>query len=331
MIQSARSMHKCHATCTRMGHGTRVALVHMAFLTLSFAGCDVQVPHPRAHGMTGTCNMLGTCIPPVWLTAASSSLLGKDSLALAPQQHCRAVAGTGSPGSTALPWHSTGPGWSLPASAKCAGRSQCSAGTKGALSADTVQTVRREGRGWGGVASFPTHLCPGSVPGAALPSPSRVHLPVHWAALGKFYLLLTLILQARYQLLLEAIPLPMLAVEGYGGAGFDKLGGLFQDSTAHCLPCSQSAVQCLTWTPVPSCVLSHPHSLPPAQKHMEPGAAPSHMETAGSPGELGDGTAMDLLSSHPSRLSGGCKMLHTSLAGHVCNFSDSPKHGPALP
>lgn len=54
--------HTCEATdgqCTHdgicsqhartlwdLGHGTRVALVHVAFLTLSFAGCDVQGPVP---------------------------------------------------------------------------------------------------------------------------------------------------------------------------------------------------------------------------------------------------------------------------------------------
>lgn len=106
----------------------------------------MQDPCPCAHGMMGTCNMLGTRIPPAQLTAACSSLLGKGSLALAPGQRCRAVAGMGSPGSATLPWHSTGAGWSSPGSAKCPGRSQRSAGTKGAVAADTVQAVGREGR-----------------------------------------------------------------------------------------------------------------------------------------------------------------------------------------
>lgn len=78
-----------------VGRGTQVAVVHMAFLALSFAGCDVQDPCPCAHGMAGTCNTLDTRILPVWLIAACSSLLGKGSLALAAQQ---SLAGTKSPG-----------------------------------------------------------------------------------------------------------------------------------------------------------------------------------------------------------------------------------------
>lgn len=207
-MQSTLSMHEHHGTCTCAGHGTHVALVHMAFLTLSFAGCDVQDPHPCAHGMTGTCNMLGTRIPPAWLTAACSRLLGKGSLALAPRQCCRAAAGAGSPGSAALPWHSAGPGWSSLGSAKHPGRSQWSAGTKGALAADTVQAVGKEGRSRQGGAGQRMGGCrilsrtPGYLPGAALPGPSRVHLPVHWAAQGRCCLLLTLTLRARYRLLL---------------------------------------------------------------------------------------------------------------------------------
>lgn len=80
--------------------------------------------------------------------------------------------------------------------------------------------------------------------------------PVHWAARSRCTLLLTLTQQAGYWFLLVLIPLPVLAVEGYEVDGSDKLGGLFQDSLVHCLPCSHSTVQCLTWTPAPSCVLS---------------------------------------------------------------------------
>lgn len=97
-------------------------------------------PCPRAHGVTGTCETLGTLTPPARLTAACSSSLGKGSLALAPQQHCRAPAALPCPGNSA------GPGWSAPGSAKCAGRSRWSAGTKGALAAGTVQAAGREGR-----------------------------------------------------------------------------------------------------------------------------------------------------------------------------------------
>lgn len=170
------------------GHGTCVALVPTAFLTLSCAGCDVQDPCLCAHGVMAACNTPGTRIPPAQLAAACSSRLGKGSLALAPRQRCRAVAGMGSPGTAALPWHSAGSGWSLPGSAQRPGRSQRSAGTKGSFScrhsAGGGEGRAGAGRGgagqrmeWG-VASFPARLCPGSLPVAAHPSPSRVRLPV---------------------------------------------------------------------------------------------------------------------------------------------------------
>lgn len=109
-------------------------MVHTAFLALSFVGCDMQ--DPCAHGMAGTCNALGTHILPVWLAGACSSLLGKGSLALAALQ---------SQGRHREPWHGAGPGWSLAGSAKHPGRSQWSAGTKGALAADR-EAAGREGR-----------------------------------------------------------------------------------------------------------------------------------------------------------------------------------------
>lgn len=119
-----------------VGHGAQVAVEHMAVLALSFAGCDVQGSCPCGHGMAGTCNTLGTHILSVWLMAACSSLLGKGSLALAALQ---------SHGRHREPWHGAGPGWSLAGSAKHPGRSQWSAGTKGALTGDS-EAAGRESR-----------------------------------------------------------------------------------------------------------------------------------------------------------------------------------------
>lgn len=121
-----------------VGHGTQVAVVHMAFLALSFAGCDMQDPCPSAHGMAGIRNTLDTRILPVWLIAGCSSPLGKGSLALAALQSC---------GRHREPWHGAGPGWSLAGSAKHPGRSQWSAGTKGALAADSEAAGGRAGAG----------------------------------------------------------------------------------------------------------------------------------------------------------------------------------------
>lgn len=113
-----------------VGHGTQVAVVHTAFLALSFAGCDVQDSCPCAYGLAGTRN---THILPVWLIAARSSLMGKGSLALAALQ---------SRGRHREPWHGAGPGWSLSGSAKHPGRSQWSAGTKGTLTAGSEAAGR---------------------------------------------------------------------------------------------------------------------------------------------------------------------------------------------
>lgn len=73
-----------------------------------------------------------------------------------------------------------------------------------------------------GVTSFLAHLCLDSLPGPALPSPSRVCLTVQ----GRCFLSCTLSLQARCQLLQVAIPLPLLAVEVYGGWRWQAGGSL---------------------------------------------------------------------------------------------------------
>lgn len=153
-----------------------------------------------------------------------------------------------------------------------------------------------------GVTSFLTLLCLDSLPGPALPGPSRVCLTVQ----GSSFLSCTLSLQARCQLLLVAIPLPLLAVEGYGGWHWQAVG-LSQDSPAHCLPCSPKVLD-LHSCPIPCPV---PSLSPSSQnRRSEPGAAPCPMEAAGSHGDLGDGIAVNMLSSHLGIWFGNGKIPH---------------------
>lgn len=141
---------------------------------------------------------------------------------------------------------------------------------------------RQQGAGqrMGGVTSFLTPLCLDSLPGPALPSPSRDCLTVQ----GRCFLLCTLSLQARCQLLLPAIPLPMPTVEGYGGWCWQASGSLPGQSCT--LVALLSKNKCLTWTPgLPFLVLVPSLSPSSQSRHSEPEAAPSTMEAAGSHGE----------------------------------------------
>lgn len=149
-----------------------------------------------------------------------------------------------------------------------------------------------------GVTSFLTPLCLDSLPGPALLSPSRDCLTVQ----GRCFLLCTLSLQARCQLLLVAIPLPLLAVEGYGRWCWQATGSLPGQSCS--LPVLLSKNKCLTWTPVPFHVLVPALSPSSQSRHSESGASPGTIEAAGSHGELRDGTAVNLFSSHLSILFG---------------------------
>lgn len=150
----------------------------------------------------------------------------------------------------------------------------------------------------GGVTSFLTALCLDSLPGSELPSPSRdrpgqVFPVVHPKPAGQ-------------------VPAPA----GGNPSAYACCGRVWEWcwQVGESLPgqsCSLSALlsknKFLTWTPIPFYVLVLSLSPSSQSRHSEPGAAPSTMEAAGSHEELGDGTTVNLLSSHLSIVFGNGK------------------------
>lgn len=149
--------------------------------------------------------------------------------------------------------HSAGSGCSSPGSAECSGRSQRSAGTKRAFSADAdtgsgeggQEQARRSRAKDEGCCILSLTLCPDSLPealpGSVCPCAGlpRVGVTCHSPSPCR---------PGTSSCSGNPSAYPCCERVWWGSSG--KPAGLLQDSPAHCLHHSQSALQYLTCTPV---------------------------------------------------------------------------------